>query len=97
MELTTEEENNVLRLQVLASTFAEYLDYYKPLFYDSLERDSIKLPRSQRRNYLSNGKKEFVSLKRIVNGFTRIMENNLPKENEQAIDMLCETLEKIKL
>lgn len=85
-----------IKLQSIASIFAEYLDYYKPYYELAIDLESKKMCRAKRRDFLRNANKAMNETVKMAHRFSKLMENTAPAAHNDMIDYLHEAINKIQ-
>ena len=86
-----------IKMQAIASVFAEYLAYYEPIYIQHTKEQAEKKPRHLRRQYEAGAIKDMQVVKGIVNRFSQHLNSTHEAEHDECIDLLHNALENIKI
>lgn len=96
-DFTEQETLIVLKTELIASVFAEYLSYYKPIL-DKMNKIQVKsMNRKQSKEHIKQQNKDFAIIHKCANSFAKINERDFPEQYDKGIDLIHESLKSITI
>ena len=96
-EFTESEIKIIFQTEMIASVFAEWLQYYKPIYDKITENQTIKLNRANKKAFKKQNESNFALLYKTARNFARINERDFPEQYDKGIDLIHECLNNITL